>query len=83
MTDKPRYAYDNEEGFVVDMHNPQPGGLGTELLMNEVVDLMNERDAMLAVVRALHTGNYSQDDPKLRKALATLPEHLKSPHNDK
>ena len=45
MTDKLRYAYD-DEGFFVDMHQsaPEEDVLGTELLPGEVVDLLNTLD---------------------------------------
>ncbi len=48
MTEKPRYAYDSAEGFIVDMRrpptDPDSPELGTELLMSEVVDLLNNLD---------------------------------------
>ena len=43
MTEKLRYAYDHNEGFIVDMGKPpaEDANLGTELLQSEVVDLLN------------------------------------------
>ena len=43
MTENPRYAFDSDEGFIVDMHHTDPENpeLGTELLPSEIVDLLN------------------------------------------
>ena len=45
-------------------------------LTKQDAQVLENADALLAVRRALHTGNYSQDDPVLRKALAALPADL-------
>ena len=39
MTD--RYAYDAEQGFFVDMSKPNEEGLGEEMTIDEVVELLN------------------------------------------
>ena len=54
---EPRYVYDLNEGFFVDMGNPDPDDptMGSEMYVTEVADRLNELEAKLSKMEELKT----------------------------
>ena len=59
-----RYAFSPEEGFFVDMHDPDPEDpdLGAELLVQDVLLLLNGLPKLEAVIRAAERAMRHRND---------------------